>query len=460
MGYNRGERGFPKLNSWKAAPFGREAMVFRLIYSPTMLVWLGLGCGVFLSPPAARADLIRLKSGGELRGEIPFEKGATSGPEVTITTLTGTQVVVAQDQIEFVTRRPLKFEEYETRAKRTPITIEAQWKLAEWCREHNLRSQRKAHLDHIIKLDPDHEKAHYGLKHTKVDGVWMTREERMTSQGYVKHKGKWMTPQEVELTEKTEAEREREEKWFQQVHLWKYWLTGSHAGRSRDALQTLRELKNPDAVAALVKNFQDEEDKRLRSMYVAILANIPGPKPVAALVTQSLHDVDYEIRYASLNSIKPEQYEAAVPLYIRELKNSVNAVVGRAGQALGRMADDRAVPQLIEALITTHQYQVRVPVPGSPGFLANGGGMTNGGVSLPPQVAIGLRTGQYNGVIINQPQTPQQTKVVTIEREEQNREVLEALQKITGKNFGYNERTWKLWHAAQKNGAGNVPALP
>ncbi len=452
--------GFHKLNSWKAAAFGREAVVFRLTYSPGFLIWLGLGYGVFLDSPAAWADLIRLKSGGEIRGGISQEKGATTGPEVTISTLAGTDVTVAQEQIEFITRRPLKIEEYESRAKRTPVTVEAQWKLAEWCRTHNLRSQREVHLENIVKLDPDHEKAHYGLKHTKVDGVWMSREERMISQGYVKHKGRWMTPQERELTEKTEAEREREEKWFPQVHLWKNWLTGSHAGRSRDALSAFRELKDPNAVAALVKNFQNEDDQRLRSLYVQVLANMPGTKPVPALVAQSLLDVNYEIRYAALNAIKPDQYEAATTLYVRELRNSVNAIVGRAGKALGRMADERVVPQLIDALITTHQYQIRVPVQNSPGFIANGSGMTNGGVSLPPEVAIGLRTGQYNGVIINQPQAPVKTKVVTIEREEQNSEVLETLQKITGKNFGYNERTWKLWHAAQKNGAGNVPALP
>ena len=434
--------------------------MFRLTDSHAILLWLGLGFGQFLFAPPVRADLIRLKSGGEIRGEISQEKGATTGPEVSISTLAGTAVTVAREQIEFVTRRPLKIEEYESRAKRTPHTVEAQWKLAEWCRQHNLRSQRDVHLENIVQLDPEHEKAHYGLKHTKVDGVWMTREERMTSQGYVKHKGRWMTPQEVELTEKTEAEREREEKWFQQVHLWKNWLTGSYAPRSRDALQAFRELKDPDAVAALAKNFQNEEDKRMRGMYIQILANIPGPKPVPALVRQSLGDVDYELRYAALNSIKPEQFEAATPLYVRALKNSVNAIVGRAGQALGRVADDRVVPQLIEALITTHEYQVRVPVQPTPGFLADGSGMTNGGVALPPSVAIGLRTGQYSGVIINQPQTPQQTKIVTIEREEQNLEVLEALQKITGQNFGYNERTWKLWHAAQKNGVGNAPALP
>lgn len=432
-------------------------------WNPHPLVVVLILVGGLFSSPICRADLIRLKSGGEIRGTIPREKGATSGPQVTIETLSGAKVTVPQEQIAFVSRRPLKVEEYEARARRTPNTVEAQWALAEWCRENNLRSQRDDHLEQIVKLDPEHEKAHYGLKHTKVNGEWMTREERMTSQGYVKYKGRWITPQELELTEKTEAEREREERWFQQIHVWKNWLTGTHAGRSKDALKAFSEIKDPDAVSALVKNFQDESNKQLRSMYISILDNIPGPKPVSALVTQSLHDVDYELRYKSLNAIKEDQYESATPLYVRELKNDLNVVVNRAGKALERTADERVIPQLIDALITTHRYRVRVPDPGGVGFRSDGTGATNGsGTVLPPDIEMALRSGQLNGVIINQPSNQMQrpAKFVTIKRDEQNQAVLAALQKITGQNFGFNERTWRLWHTSQKNGAGDLPALP
>jgi hypothetical protein len=416
----------------------------------------------FWMGPIGQADMIRLKSGGEIRGTIPREKGATTGPEVSITTLSGAVVTIAQDEIDFITRRPLKVEEYETRARRTPDTIEDQWALAEWCREQNLRSQRETHLERIVQLDPDHEKAHYGLGHTNVDGVWMSREERMTAQGYIKHKGRWVTPQELELAEKSDEERASEEKWFQQIRLWKNWLTGTHAAQSREALKSFGDLQDPDAVAALVKNFQDDEDKRLRKLYISVLENIPGSKPVPALVKQSLHDVDYQLRYAALNALQPDQFDIAVPLYVRELQHDSNAIVGRAGKALERIADDRVVPDLIEALVTTHRYRVAIPDNGGLGFRSDGMGAINGsGAILPPEVELALRSGQINGVIVHQPnQMKRPPKIVTVNRDEQNREVLAALQKITGQNFGYNERTWKLWHAAQKNGAGNLPALP
>ncbi len=421
----------------------------------------GLLCVTGVS--TAGADLIRLNSGGEIRGTISTDKGATSGPQVVITTLTGTEITIAQEQIEFITRRPLKVEEYESRARKTPNTVEDQWALAEWCREKNLRRQRETHLEQIVALDPDHEKAHRGLKHTNVNGEWMTQEERMTSQGYIKYKGRWVSSQELALLEKTEAEREREERWFQQVFLWKSWLTGTHAVRSRDALKEFGELKEPDAVAALVKNFQDENNTQLRAMYITILGNIPGPKPVSPLVAQSLHDSNYQLRYQSLNAINPDQYDTATPFYVQGLKHDLNAVVNRAGKALERTGDERIVPQLIDALVTTHRYRIRLPDAGGVGFRSDGTGSANGsGSTLPPDVELALRSGQINGVIVNRPsnQMAKPPRYATIKRDDQNQAVLATLQKITGQNFGYNKRTWKLWHAAQKNGAGKALALP
>jgi hypothetical protein len=73
-------------------------------------------------------------------------------------------------------------------------------------------------------------------------------------------------------------------------------------------------------------------------------------------------------------------------------------------------------------------------------------------VPLPPEIEAGLLTGQLGGVIVNQPFQPQRTRTVTVRQSHQNPEVLEALKRITGENFGFNERTWKLWLAAEKKG--------
>ena len=64
-------------------------------------------------------------------------------------------------------------------------------------------------------------------------------------------------------------------------------------------------------------------------------------------------------------------------------------------------------------------------------------------------------------MIVNTPnQPPKPKRKMVVKRDHQNAEVLTALQRITGKNFGYDERTWRLWWNAEKSGAnGAAPKL-
>lgn len=433
------------------------------------IVWTGV-LGVLLWPSVAAADVIRLTNGGELRGTISgteqspdeTQRSANDGP-VSIKTLSGATVVVDRDQIEFATRRPVILEHYEVRAQQTADTVEAQWALAEWCREHNLESERKVHLERVIELDPDHEKAHHALGHTKHNGEWTTRDAVMKAQGYVKYKGRYVTPQELEIIKKSAAERKAEQAWYPKVRLWQTWLTGRDPDRRNLGLANLKAINDPDAVTALAHFLSDDSNKAVRGLYVKILGQIPGIEPVAALVKQSLFDADYEVRYQALNALSPEQYEAAMPLYVRALQDEKNAVVVRAADALRRIGDERAVPNLIDALVTTHRYQIRVPSSNqfNLGFGTNGTFANPGQVPLPPDVEAALRTGQLpQGVIVLPPQVPtlpQKARVVTVERTYKNSEVLSALKTLTGKSFGYDERTWRLWWASQKSQVGGTP---
>ena len=403
--------------------------------------------------PELRGDLIRLKNGGELRGELREERGR-SGERLTVRTLSGAVVSVDRVDIEFLSRRPLRVEEYEARSRRTPMTVEAQWELAEWCRQNTLISQRERHLEHVIELDPDHEQAHYALGHSLHDGEWMTRDELMTSRGYVKYKGRYVTPQELELLEKSAAELQAEREWYRKVRLWHGWLT-RFPDRARDALVEFRRVRDPNAVAALQKYFAEETDRQMRGLYVEILEQIPGDKSAEALVRQSLLDADADLRTAALEALKPDQHERAMKLYIAELKNGLNPVVERAAAGLKQIGDDRAVPDLIEALVTTHRYRVTVPDPTNSYSFGGDGSFATAPAVLPPDVEMAMRLGQLpQGVIVNKPNLgPVRTRQVTVKKDHRNANVLAALRELTGEDFGYDERTWQLWYTAQKSGA-------
>lgn len=423
--------------------------------SPLLGGWALAISAALASGSSVSADLVKLNSGGELRGKIV--KGRTNHQSVTLETLSGATVTVLRTDFAFVTMRPMNVEEYESRIRKLPATVDAHWELAEWCRQKALVKQREIHLRHVIQLDPAHEAAHLALGHIRQKDGWTSKDELMTSQGYVKHKGKYITSQEFELIGKTETERQEERAWFQKVKLWSGWVEGtvtSGAEKQRDGWQSLEAINDPNATPAVMRFLAPNENRELRSLAVKILSHVGGTKPVTGLVQFSLNDVDPEVRYQALYGIGKDQKDKAMPLYVKHLKHEANFVVCRAGTALGVVGNEKAVPALIEALITSHNYQVRVPGNSQPNYSFSTGGGFAGGSSLPPNVEMGLRTGQYpNGVIVLDPSATElsRTRLVPVTIDHQNAEVLSALQKITGKNFGYDKRTWHLWWAAEKN---------
>lgn len=412
-----------------------------------------IAAALCLAASAVQADLIKLKSGGELRGEIP--QGSSSDDQtITIETLNGVRVSVAREDIEFVSRRPRLIEVYETRIRDLPDTVDAHMEMAEWCRENLLIERRNDHLERVIQLEPQHDEARRALGHIQKNGVWMSRDEERLAMGYVKYRGRYITPQELELIEKTEAELAEEQQWYRKVRLWRGWLTGRNFDRQQQALQELKAISDPNATPALTRNFSDDENKELRELYVDILAQLPGLKPVKPLVNQSLRDVDHQIRSRALNGISEQQYAAAAEFYAQALRDDLNVVVRRAANALGKVGDERIIGDLIDALVTTHSYKLRVPDTSGTLSFGTNGSFGTGATPLPPEIELGLRMGQYpNGVIIHDPlrNQTQRMKTINIQYDHQNAEALASLQKLTGKNFGFDERNWRLWLNAQQS---------
>jgi len=241
---------------------------------------------------ATHADLVKLNNGGELRGKVVRAPGDAAAKVVTIETLTGALVKVSRADIRFVTYRRQIVEAYDTRARATADTLDDQWALAEWCRTNGLSTERKTHLQRIVEIDPDHEAARRVLRHVQYKGEWMPKDDAMAAKGYVKYKNRYITSQELELIEKTSAERELERGWFKNVRSWAGWLGGRHAGRRKTALEQLRAVRDPHAVAALKQFLGDSEHRVIRGLYVDILGQIPGSGPVGPLLTVSIEDSD------------------------------------------------------------------------------------------------------------------------------------------------------------------------
>jgi HEAT repeat protein len=107
--------------------------------------------------------------------------------------------------------------------------------------------------------------------------------------------------------------------------------------------------------------------------------------------------------------------------YVEALKSKDNVIVNRAGEALARIGDAAAISPLIDALVTSHKYQVAPQGPGmTTSFSPDGTG--GGGFS------VGGRP-----------------KIETVS--EENPAVLQALKKLSGgQNFDYDKVAWRRWY--------------
>ncbi len=404
----------------------------------------------------ARADYVTLRSGGEIRGELQADAKARGRAEfVTIRTLSGATVVVVSTDVDSVVRRRVLLEEYETRRRATPDTVGAQWELAEWCRQKSLSKEREAHLRRVVACDPDHTLAHRALGHIrdKKTGAWTTQDEVMTARGYIKYKGRYVLPQELELIQHDARITEAEKAWFKKVRMWHGWLDGERADRQAEALAQLHAIHDPEAVPALARSFKDATEQDQRLLYVEILGKISGDKPISPLVLQSLWDESHTVRDAAIAGLRLRDVAKALPFYLRALKNSVNLVVNRAADALAQLGSEAVIPQLIDALVTRHVYTDMVADP-APGMTTNGGMVPVGQSVLPSNIEALLATGQLPyGVQVEAPMNSARAKEVTYEKDQENESVLTALTIISGENFGYDEPTWRRWYNSRKNAA-------
>lgn len=425
-----------------------------------------------LSDRVAMADLVKLKGGGELRG-VFLDKVNSSQPKspVRVETLTGGVITVSPDDVLLVAKRGRNVEEYEWRARLVANTVDAHWELQEWCKQQGLKKERDLELQAVVSLDPNHETAHRLLGHIRQDGKWMSRDDAMAAKGYVKYKGKYLFPQEVALLESTTVHRESETVWYKKLHTWQGWLRGNNPAQQLEARRELAAISDSDAVGPLVRLFRNDPADDVRIIFVETLARLEGTQAIQSLVIQSLFDASSSVRSAAMGAITGKAREIAIPIYTKALHDDLNVVVLRSAVALAHFGDVDSVPHLIDALITTHSYRQTVQ---EKGYLATNGGaplLMNTEVALPPRdipltipgVPFPLSAtsptmpygavGPSNTVSVPTPITVTRPKTIVVTQPHQNVEVLAALRKLTGEDFGYDKRTWKLWWTSRRSGA-------
>lgn len=376
-----------------------------------------------LSPIAtsvAMADVFVLTTGGRIEGQW-VNHDEQPPKEYLVLTSSGLKASLQLTQVREVIRQsPLELE-YDRRAAAAPDTADGQWQLAEWCRQQSLVDQRKVHLRRIVELDPDHQQARRILGFQFLDGQWITKEDFRRGEGYELYKGKWRTPQEIEILEAQARVEQAQKEWLQKLRRWRNDL--STADRAKLAYESLSQIEDPIAVGPLRAMFARERVRRVKMMYADILAAINTPEAVAVLVERVLYDPDEEMFHYCLDRLLALSPPHLADPFITALRDKNNQTVNQSAAALGQIGDRTAIEPLIAALITTH---TRV-LPGRTSPDATTSTFSDSG----PSVSTGAGPHVQIAHIRNQP-------------------VLDALIKLTGANFDYDQRRWHYWNAQEK----------
>jgi hypothetical protein len=327
-------------------------------------------------------------------------------------------LTLSAEQVREVVRQSAVEMEYVGRAAAAADTVDEQWALAEWCRNNALPKQREAHLRRIIELNPNHPQARYALGYHFVNGEWITRADARRQEGYELYRGKWRLPQEIEILESRARTELAEKEWLTRLRRWRRDLDDRE--RAKAAYVALAAIDDPVAVRPIGDVFARERVRSVKSLYADILARINSKEALGVLVERTLSDPDEEVFYYCIGLLAKSNAPHIGDPFVSALKDNDNRKVSRGAMALGQLSDKTAISPLIDALITTHKQIIDTGELNTTTFGSGGAAMQKGN-------GLELRIHHVH----NQP-------------------VLDALSKMTGVDFGYDQKAWRYWYAQEK----------
>lgn len=381
---------------------------------------LSVAASVVACGGVAQADIFVLRSGGQIEAEW-LNREETPRTNYRLRTASGGEMTLAREAVKDVVKQSELEKRYQELLPRMPNTAEGNWKMAEWCRERGLNAHREQHLRAVVELDPEHEGAHYGLGHMKIKGNWTTREEALRSQGYVRDGGTWRLPQEMEIVKAQSGAKQAEIDWRSKLKQLRAKLGKKGGDR---ALEEIRAIRDPAAAPVLVGLLDDKnETNAMKLEYLHVLGKLDSGAATSALVQNFMNSDDDRVRDICLDYLVERKNSALVDHFIRKLKDDNPVVIDRAAEALGRLRDPAATKPLIDVLITRHKKTI-----------------TSGGGGLSPSFGSNGSSGLSAG---------SSTKVV--QYDVNHEPVLAALASIhPNVNFGFDKIAWTAWYVQSK----------
>jgi hypothetical protein len=416
-------------------PFVREPFAMNPGRPSLLLLAIVLSAGsVSPGQHQSAADELTLHNGGNIRGQVAQD--GSSREQVVLRTPDGITLKLARSQVANTIRQSEIEVEYQQRAPLVADNVDEQWKFAEWCRKNRLPKQRRIHLQRLIELDLDHVQARHALGYSFVNGQWRLPDRWQQEEGYMRHRGRWRTAQEIELIEAREQQERAQRNWLARIKRLRKSLNSANAS---EAWAEILAIRDPQAVYALRENLEKEQFRPVKLLYVKALGQTGGADAFKALIETSLNDRDEEIFHACADEIIDRKPPFAVTAYIKGLKDANNVRVNRSAYVLSQLDAQEAIVPLIESLVTVHKLVSQPRGGQSPDSMSTTfTSPTNASAeAIMPAGGTSFTAGK-------------QAKVIPIAV--QNQAVLAALVQLSdGASFGFNKQAWTNWHDANRS---------
>ncbi|NLX59791.1 MAG: HEAT repeat domain-containing protein [Phycisphaerae bacterium] len=392
---------------------------------------------------AARGDVFHLKGGTVIEGDVLQHKGDA------IVVLVGNgEMSIPVSLIDRRESAPSPTEQYKQRLASLEPTADAHAALGRWCLDRQFSDQARTHFLQALRLDANHEAARRALGYVRYRDRWMTRDEARQARldDQTRRAGEVQSPRDHEF-------KFRARQWTQRLRdlgggaLSQWQFSGEFEAGRNEVLA----IRDAAAVEPLRDVLARHPEESVRLLAVEALGRIGGDDAALALIDIMTRDKDGQVWQRSRDVLAGLD-SAKADLELANLMRKGGEVAR--DRVAGAVADAglmNSVPGLIQSLITREGRVIVHEITQSQRAWIRTGTLYGYVADLEPVVAEGAVA--FNpvigyiaaGAILDvharvEPWTERVVVTVT------HPEVLDALKRVTGQDFGYDVRAWRRWY--------------
>ncbi len=413
--------------------------------------WLPIACvltfGVLLASPAlVDADTVTLTNGKVIEGKAVEKDG-----RVTITVGGRSTIVLSKEQVASIEKGPTTAETLSKKeAELKPGDGVALARLARWCEEVGLASDRDRLYWRVLEVLPNHTSARDALGFRKLGALWLTEADYQHHIGNVEYKGKWIPVAEWERLEIQDADLLERASARDALETAADGRTPIEVRRGEVALSEFRAAPESLRRYTLAQTLKSPRPRR-RQLAVRLTGELSGRKPIQTLTAVAVSDTRKSVRDEALRVLKVWDDPDTALGFIPFLESQSDRERVNATRALNVFPDRRAVPALVTTAHTiwagfgrAHFAQLIQRAYVQDYELVSGG--TGLVVS---EVADPVIDTMLEGIVLD----------IDIRRAEAI-STIATLERITGQRFGANFDAWASWWKEEQGKEASAPASP